>query len=110
MLWNATLSVAALIARLGLLGLRVSETRRADVGDLGEEHGHRVLLVHGKGGNESLVPLPPAVAGIGRPHQSPDQAKRCPRRGSNPHWVDFQSVSLDVCRYLLTAFVSCGNN
>jgi hypothetical protein len=29
---------------------------------------------------------------------------------SDPHWVDFQSVSLDVCRYPPTAFVSCGNN
>jgi hypothetical protein len=28
----------------------------------------------------------------------------------NPHWVDFQSVSLDACRYPPTAFVSCGNN
>ncbi|MEU6151495.1 tyrosine-type recombinase/integrase [Actinosynnema sp. NPDC047251] len=46
---------------LGLLRLRVSEAGRGDVQDLGEEHGHRVLLVHGKGGKETLVPLPPAV-------------------------------------------------
>ncbi|WP_439657753.1 tyrosine-type recombinase/integrase [Lentzea sp. HUAS TT2] len=51
----------ALIAMLGLLGLRISEATRADADDLGEEHGHRVLLVHGKGGKETLVPLPPAV-------------------------------------------------
>ncbi|MBB5960639.1 integrase [Saccharothrix tamanrassetensis] len=51
----------ALVAMLGLLGLRVSEAGRGDVQDLGEEHGHRVLLVHGKGGKETLVPLPPAV-------------------------------------------------
>jgi integrase/recombinase XerD len=51
----------ALVAMLGLLGLRISEASRADSDDLGEEHGHRVLLVHGKGGKETLVPLPPAV-------------------------------------------------
>jgi hypothetical protein len=28
----------------------------------------------------------------------------------DPHWVDFQSVSLDVCHYPPTALVSCGNN
>jgi integrase/recombinase XerD len=51
----------ALVAMLGLLGLRISEASGADVDDLGEQHGHRVLLVHGKGGKETLVPLPPAV-------------------------------------------------
>jgi integrase/recombinase XerD len=51
----------ALVAMLGLLGLRISETSDADIGGLGEEHGHRVLLVHGKGGKKTLVPLPPAV-------------------------------------------------
>lgn len=50
----------ALVAILGLLGLRISEASHADTDDLGEEHGHRVLLVHGKGGKEPLVPLPPA--------------------------------------------------
>ena len=29
--------------------------------DLGEEHGHRVLRVCGKGSKVVLVPLPPAV-------------------------------------------------
>jgi integrase/recombinase XerD len=51
----------ALVAMLGLLGLRISEASGTDVEDLGEEHGHRVLLVHGKGGKQTLVPLPPAV-------------------------------------------------
>jgi site-specific recombinase XerD len=31
------------------------------IADLGEEHGHRVLRVCGKGGKVVLVPLPPAV-------------------------------------------------
>jgi integrase len=52
----------ALVAMLGLLGLRIFEATGADIGDLGEEHGHRVLRVCGKGGKIVLVPLPPAVA------------------------------------------------
>lgn len=51
----------ALVAMLGLLGLRIFEATGADVGDLGEEHGHRVLRVCGKGGKVVLVPLPPFV-------------------------------------------------
>ena len=46
---------------LGLLGLRIFEATGADIGDLGEEHGHRVLRVCAKGGKVVLVPLPPAV-------------------------------------------------
>jgi integrase/recombinase XerD len=52
----------ALITLLGLLGLRVFEACGADITDLGEEHGHRVLRVHGKGDKIVLVPLPPAVS------------------------------------------------
>jgi integrase/recombinase XerD len=51
----------ALVAMLGLLGLRISEATAADVADLGEEHGHRVLRVCGKGTKVVLVPLPPAI-------------------------------------------------
>jgi integrase/recombinase XerD len=52
----------ALIAMLGLLGLRIFEACGANIADLGEEHGHRVLKVRGKGGKTVLIPLPPAVA------------------------------------------------
>jgi integrase/recombinase XerD len=52
----------ALIVMLGLLGLRIFEACGANVGDLGEEHGHRVLKVRGKGDKTVLIPLPPAVA------------------------------------------------
>ena len=38
----------ALVAMLGLLGLRIFEATGADIADLGEEHGHRVLRVYGK--------------------------------------------------------------
>jgi site-specific recombinase XerD len=52
----------ALVCLLGLLGLRIFEATGANIDDLGEEHGHRVLKVRGKGGKTVLVPLPPAVA------------------------------------------------
>ena len=52
----------ALVAMLGLLGLRIFEATGVDITDLGEEHGHRVLRVVGKGTKVVLVPLPPAVA------------------------------------------------
>jgi integrase/recombinase XerD len=51
----------ALVAMLGLIGLRIFEATGADIADLGEEHGHRVLRVCGKGTKIVLVPLPPAV-------------------------------------------------
>lgn len=47
---------------LGLLGLRIFEATGSNIEDLGEEHGHRVLRVCGKGGKVVLVPLPPAVS------------------------------------------------
>ncbi len=52
----------ALVAMLGLLGLRIFEATGADVADLSEVHGHRVLTVLGKGDGLAVVPLPPAVA------------------------------------------------
>ena len=52
----------ALVAMLGLLGLRIFEATGANVQELGESHGHRVLKVCGKGTKVVLVPLPPAVA------------------------------------------------
>jgi integrase/recombinase XerD len=39
----------ALVGMLGLLGLRIFEATGSDITDLGEEHGHRVLRVCGKG-------------------------------------------------------------
>ena len=52
----------ALVAMLGLLGLRIFEATSANITDLGEEHGHRVLRVCGKGSKVVQVPLPPASA------------------------------------------------
>ena len=65
----------ALVAMLGLLGLRIFEATSANIADLGEEHGHRVLRVCGKGTKVVLVPLPPAVS------RALDQAIRTRTRG-----------------------------
>jgi integrase len=51
----------ALVAMLGLLGLRIFEATGADIDAIGDVRGHRVLRVHGKGDKIALVPLPPAV-------------------------------------------------
>ncbi len=59
---SANLNDFAVVAMLGLLGLRIVEACCASIEDLGEEHGHRVLRAHGKGGKIVLTPLPPAVA------------------------------------------------
>jgi site-specific recombinase XerD len=45
-----------------LLGLQIFEATGSNIDDLGEEHGHRVLRVRGKGDKVVLVPLPPAVS------------------------------------------------
>jgi site-specific recombinase XerD len=52
----------ALVTMLALLGLRIFKATGSDIDDLGEQHGHRVLRVHGKGDKIALVPLPPAVS------------------------------------------------
>ena len=78
----------ALVAMLGLLGLRIFEATGADIADLGEEHGHRVLRVCGKGTKIVLVPLPPAVGRAidqrdRHPHPRADPAQQ-PRRPDGP--------------------------
>ncbi len=59
---SANPSDFAVVCLLGLLGLRISEATGLNVTDLGEEHGHRVVRVIGKGHKIVLVPMPPAVA------------------------------------------------
>jgi integrase/recombinase XerD len=51
----------ALVCLLGLLGLRIFEATGLDIADIGEEHGHRVVRVLGKGHKIVLIPMPPAV-------------------------------------------------
>jgi integrase/recombinase XerD len=72
---SANSSDFALVAMLGLLGLRIFEATSANIADLGEEHGHRVLRVCGKGTKVVLVPLPPAVG------RAIDRAAGTPIRG-----------------------------
>jgi integrase/recombinase XerD len=59
---SANVNDFSLVAMLGLLGLRIFEATGLDIGDIGEEHSHRVLRVLGKGGKTVLVPLPPVVS------------------------------------------------
>ena len=68
----------ALLAMLGLLGLRIFEATSANIGDLGEEHGHRVLRVCGKGTKIALVPVPPpAGRAIDRRPQTARTGRSC---------------------------------
>jgi hypothetical protein len=58
----------ALVAMLGLLGLRIFEATAADIADLGEEHGHRVLRVCGKGAARCfLIMNTHGLEGVGSP-------------------------------------------
>jgi hypothetical protein len=59
----------------------------ADIADLGEEHGHRVLRVCGKGTKIVLVPLPPAVG------RAIDRAIGTRARG--PILLDTKGVRMD---------------
>jgi integrase/recombinase XerD len=77
----------ALVAMLGLLGLRIFEATAADIADLGDEHGHRVLRVCGKGAKVVLIPLPPAVG------RAIDRATRA--RGSGPILLNSRSTRMD---------------
>jgi integrase/recombinase XerD len=43
----------------GLPGVRIVDATSADIGNLGQDHGHRVLRVCGKGTTIVPVPLPP---------------------------------------------------
>ena len=47
----------ALVAMLGLLGLRIFEATSANIADIGEEHGHRVLLARGSSTRSSPTGL-----------------------------------------------------
>jgi integrase/recombinase XerD len=58
----------ALVCLLGLNGLRVSEACGADVGDLGQERGHRVLVVIRKGNRRATVPLAPRTLAAVQAH------------------------------------------
>lgn len=91
----------ALVTMLGLLGLRIFEATGADNTDLGEEHGHRVLKVHGKGDRIVLVPLPPAVG------RAIDRAVA--GRTEGPLLRNSRGVRIDRHpSYILAAFMASG--
>jgi integrase/recombinase XerD len=77
----------ALVAMLELLGLRIFEATGASIADLGEEHGHRVLRVCGKGAKIVLVPLPPAVAGPSTGPSRTGPAARSCSTAAVPGWT-----------------------
>jgi integrase/recombinase XerD len=77
----------ALVAMLGLLGLRIFEATGSDIADLGDEHGHRVLRVCGKGAKVVLIPLPPAVG------RAIDRAIGA--RGSGPILLNSRGARMD---------------
>jgi integrase/recombinase XerD len=52
----------ALVSLLALNGLRVSEATGADIQALGNERGHRTLLITRKGGKVVTIPLAPRTA------------------------------------------------
>ncbi|MEC5155717.1 hypothetical protein RCH23_003118 [Cryobacterium sp. CAN_C3] len=53
---------AALVIRMGMLGLRVSEACNVQIDDFaGTRSGHRVLRVMGKGRKPAMIPLPAPV-------------------------------------------------
>jgi len=51
----------ALVALLGMIGLRVGEACQLDVGDLRPQAGYELLHVFGKGGKPAVIPLPVPV-------------------------------------------------
>jgi hypothetical protein len=59
---------------LGLIGLRIFEATGADITDLGEEHGHGVLKVHGKG--DALCARASPTSGRARPRPGRGLAHR----------------------------------
>jgi integrase/recombinase XerD len=76
---------AALVALLGLNGLRISEALAADVAALGQARGHRTLRITGKGGRVATGPLAPRTASavdalVGEREAGPIFATRSGRR------------------------------
>ncbi|MFC4507030.1 MULTISPECIES: tyrosine-type recombinase/integrase [Streptomyces] len=56
-----SLRCAAVVHVLLLTGMRVSELVNADIEDLGEERGHKVLCIIRKGGRRQTIVIPPSA-------------------------------------------------
>lgn len=52
---------AAFVSLLANTGVRISELARANVASIGQDRGHAILTVTGKGGAVKTVPMPPAT-------------------------------------------------
>jgi len=61
---------------LALNGLRVSEATGADIEHLGQERGHRTLVVTRKDGKVVTIPLAPRTATCERRPRTPARAQR----------------------------------
>jgi len=77
----------ALVAMLGLLGLRIFEATGADIADLGEEHGHRVLRVCGKAPRSSWSRCPRRSAGPSTAPSPTGPAARSCSTAAAPGWT-----------------------
>jgi integrase len=77
----------ALVAMLGLFGLQIFEATGADIADLVDEHGHRVLRICGKGTKTVVIPLPPAVGGPSTARSAPVAAGRSCSTAAAPGWT-----------------------
>jgi site-specific recombinase XerD len=68
----------ALVALLGMVGLRVSEACSADISDLHHENGYELLQVLGKGHKPARIPLPcPCCARSGTPAPTGTPGRSC---------------------------------
>jgi hypothetical protein len=77
----------ALVAMLGLLGLRIFEATSADLADLGEEHGHRVLRVCGKAPRSCWSRCRPRSAGPSTGRPASQTAGRSCATPAAPGWT-----------------------
>lgn len=66
----------ALVALLGMIGLRVGEVCRLDVTDLRPQAGYELLSVFGKGSKPAVIPLPVRCCG---PYTTPRRTERAGR-------------------------------
>jgi integrase len=77
----------ALVAMLSLLGLRIFEATGADIADLGEEHGHRVLRVVGKGAKSPWFRCHPRWAGPSTGLSTHGKQDRSRAPATAPAWI-----------------------
>ena len=84
---SANVNDFALVATLGLLGLRIFEACAADIADLGEEHGHRVLRVVGKGSKVVLFRCRPRSGGRSTGPSTVAPRARCCATGAAGGWT-----------------------